>query len=50
MPRWFLSYHSPDEKLAACLKSPIEDKDSEFERLFRADGPLPRRRLDGSTC
>jgi hypothetical protein len=34
MPHWFLSYHSPDEKLAACLKSPIEDKDSESSVFF----------------
>ena len=34
MPRWFLSYHSPDEKLAARLKSAIEAKDSESSVFF----------------
>jgi TIR domain len=34
MPRWFLSYHSPDEKLAARLKGAIESKDSGSSVFF----------------
>jgi hypothetical protein len=34
MPRWFLSYHSPDEKPAAGLKSAIEGKDPGLEVFF----------------
>ena len=34
MPRWFLSYHSPDEKLAARLKAAIEGKDPALSVFF----------------
>ena len=34
MPRWFLSYHSPDEKPAAGLKSAIQGKDPALEVFF----------------
>ena len=34
MPRWFLSYHSPDEKLAARLKSAVEGKNPTLEVFF----------------
>src|SRR5271166_4197469 len=34
MPRWFLSYHSPDEKLAARLKSAIALKDPALDVFF----------------
>ena len=34
MPRWFLSYHSPDEELAKRLKSAIEGKDAGSSVFF----------------
>ena len=34
MPRWFLSYHSPDEKLAARLKAAIEGNDPALSVFF----------------
>jgi formylglycine-generating enzyme required for sulfatase activity len=34
MPRWFLSYHSPDQALAERLKAAIERKDSESRVFF----------------
>jgi TIR domain len=34
MPRWFLSYHSPDHPLAERLKSAIERKDSASRVFF----------------
>jgi formylglycine-generating enzyme required for sulfatase activity len=34
MPRWFLSYHSPDQSLAERLKAAIEDKDSASRVFF----------------
>ena len=34
MPRWFLSYHSPDEALAEQLKTAIERKDSSSRVFF----------------
>src|ERR1700728_2624195 len=34
MPRWFLSYHSPDEELAERLKTAIERKDSSTRVFF----------------
>ena len=34
MPRWFLSYHSPDEKLAERLKAAIERKDPASSVFF----------------
>jgi len=34
MGRWFLSYHSPDEKLAAGLKSAVEGKDPALDVFF----------------
>jgi len=39
MPRWFLSYHSPDQVLAEQLKAAIERKDSE-SRVFFAPAHL----------
>ena len=41
MPGWFLSYHSPDEKLAARLKSAVEGRDSAASRAGR---PARRKR------
>jgi TIR domain len=34
MPRWFLSYHTPDEKLAERLKASIEQKDPASSVFF----------------
>jgi len=34
MPRWFLSYHTPDNKLAERLKVAIERKDAAFSVFF----------------
>ena len=34
MPRWFLSYHSPDQALAERLKAAIESKDSASRVFF----------------
>jgi hypothetical protein len=34
MPRWFLSYHSPDQALAECFKTAIERKDSSSRVFF----------------
>jgi hypothetical protein len=34
MPRWFLSYHSPDQALAERLKAAIERKDTAFRVFF----------------
>ena len=34
MPRWFLSYHSTDEEVAARLKAAIERKDSASQVFF----------------
>src|SRR5271165_1567371 len=34
MQRWFLSYHSPDEKLAERLKGAVEGKDSALSVFF----------------
>ena len=39
MPRWFLSYHTPDEPLAARLKAAIERKDAS-SRVFFAPAHL----------
>ena len=39
MRRWFLSYHSPDEALAARLKDAIEAKDA-AARVFFAPAHL----------
>src|SRR5580704_16638450 len=39
MPRWFLSYHSPDEKLAERVKGAIERKDS-ASRVFFAPSKM----------
>src|ERR1700674_4926576 len=40
MPRWFLSYHSPDQGLAARLKAAIEHRDSASRVFF---SPLHNR-------
>jgi hypothetical protein len=40
MPRWFLSYHSPDQALAARLKAAIEHRDSASRVFF---SPLHNR-------
>jgi hypothetical protein len=34
MPRWFLSYHSPDQALAERLKAAIERKDLDSDVFF----------------
>ena len=34
MPRWFLSYHSPDQTLAERLKAAIERKDAASSVFF----------------
>jgi formylglycine-generating enzyme required for sulfatase activity len=34
MPRWFLSYHSPDESVAKALRDAIEHKDPESRVFF----------------
>jgi TIR domain len=34
MPGWFLSYHSPDEKLAARLKGAVEGKAAALDVFF----------------
>jgi hypothetical protein len=34
MPRWFLSYHSPDQALAQRLKAAIEHRDSDSQVFF----------------
>jgi hypothetical protein len=34
MPRWFLSYHSPDQVLAERLKTAIERKDTASRVFF----------------
>ncbi len=34
MPRWFLSYHSPDENLAARLRGAVEVKDQALDVFF----------------
>ena len=34
MPRWFLSYHTPDQALAERLKVAIEHKDAAFSVFF----------------
>ena len=34
MPRWFLSYHSPDQALAERLKAAIERKDAASRVFF----------------
>ena len=47
MPRWFLSYHSPDQALAERLKAAIERKDSGLARVLRAEESSPRRLLVG---
>ena len=39
MPRWFLSYHSPDQALAERLKAAIERKDT-ASRVFFARAHL----------
>jgi TIR domain len=39
MPRWFLSYHSPDQSLAERLKGTIERKDP-ASRVFFAPANL----------
>jgi formylglycine-generating enzyme required for sulfatase activity len=38
MPRWFLSYHSPDEALALRLKSAVEHKDPSSRVFFAPSG------------
>ena len=34
MPRWFLSYHSRNEKLAARLKSAVDGRDPSLSVFF----------------
>ena len=34
MPRWFLSYHSPDQALAERLKAAVERKDAASRVFF----------------
>jgi hypothetical protein len=38
MRRWFLSYHSPDEALAARLKAALERKDRDSRVFFAPSG------------
>ena len=46
MRRWFLSYHSRDEALAAQLKTAIEAKDPAAQSFSR--GASARRQLVGA--
>ena len=49
MPRWFLSYHSPDQPLAERLKGAIERKDP-ASRVFFAPWHLRGRRVNRAAC
>ena len=49
MPRWFLSYHSPDRDAGGAAQGRDRAQGPGVARLLRADEPARRRRLDRPT-